>query len=136
MIAALNCAAACFMCAHWCRGGRRDRAHLCTGDGLHRAVLAPVGKATPGSLLPRLHPPGSQEWVEAGSSHRHLPPCALHACNQPLHAHRSDPQSPPAILCNYWRITTMAPQGPVDCNGHVSAVALHGTKSLFVLTLL
>ncbi len=82
-----------------CRGRRRDCAHLCTGDGLHRAVLAPVGKATPGSFLPRLHPPGSQESLEAGCSHCHLPPCALHACNQPLHAHRSDPQSPPAMLC-------------------------------------
>ena len=82
-----------------CRGGCRDRAHLCPGDGLHRAVLAPVGKATPRSLLARLHPSGSQESLEAGSSHGHLAPCALHACNQPLHAHRSDPLLPPAMLC-------------------------------------
>ena len=82
-----------------CRGGCRDCAHLCPGNGLHRSILAPVGKATPGSLLPRLRPPGSQESLEAGCSHRHLAPCALHACDQPLHAHRSDPQSPPATLC-------------------------------------
>lgn len=91
----------CHMCV-WCRGRRLHCAHLCPGDGLHRAVMAAVGRAAAGSFLPCLHPHRQQEPLETGLCHCHLPSRAVHAHHQPVYAHRSAPllaplQNPPPL---------------------------------------